>query len=223
MIYGKGHTSMGRTAALYLAHLNPLTKAHESIISSLLQSGYSVYVFPVRFMKGDDDDANVEKGQKGEVNARSFPFSFEQRKEMVTAVFGDSVNVLPDYAFYAPFAKYMPPLLSPKSWELRNRIVSHVQEDRFVSYTGDKAERLMLKVYRLNPLKADRLKISATSVKDMLYREALEGDRGTWRELVPPQAVAVIERNWQAVERFAREQDATRRVMGMKFPLEGYK
>ncbi|HVX02646.1 MAG TPA: hypothetical protein VHA09_05795 [Nitrososphaera sp.] len=201
-----------------------MTKAHESIISYLLQRDYSVYVFPVRFMKSNDDDnTNIEKVQEEEINTRSFPFSFEQRREMVAAVFGDSVKILPDYAFYAPFAKYMPPLLSPKSWELRNRIVSHVQEDRFVSYTGDKAERLMLKVYRLNPLKADRLEISATSVKDMLYREAVEGDRGTWRNMVPLQAVAVIERNWQAVERFARVHDATRRVMGMKFPLEGYK
>lgn len=209
---------MGRTAAaLYLAHLNPVTKAHESIISSLLEQGYAVYVFPVRFAKGGGGE------KEKEVNTKSFPFSFEQRQEMVKAVFGDSVKVLPDYAFYAPFAKYMPPLLSPRSWELRNQIVSHVQEDRFVSYTGDKAERLMLKVYRLNPLKADRLEISATSVKDMLYREALAGERGTWREMVPPQVVEVIERNWPVIERFARVQDATRRVMGMKFPLEGYR
>ncbi|HEU4984958.1 MAG TPA: hypothetical protein VFT58_04910 [Nitrososphaera sp.] len=203
---------MGRTAALYLAHLNPVTKAHESIISTLKRD-YSVYVFPVRFMKD-----NLE------VNTRSFPFSFEQRKEMVESIFGDSVSVLSDYTFYAPFAKYMPPLLSSKSWELRNQIVSHVKEGKFVSYTGDKAERVMLKIYRLNPLKADRLEISATSVKDMLYREALDkGDRGTWREMVPASVVKVIERNWSAVERFAREEDATARVMGMKFPREGYK
>lgn len=203
---------MGRTAALYLAHLNPVTKAHESIISTLKRD-YSVYVFPVRFMKD-----NLE------VNTRSFPFSFEQRKEMVESIFGDSVSVLSDYTFYAPFAKYMPPLLSSKSWELRNQIVSHVKEGKFVSYTGDKAERVMLKIYRLNPLKADRLEISATSVKDMLYREALDkGDRGTWREMVSASVVKVIERNWSAVERFAREEDATARVMGMKFPREGYK
>lgn len=203
---------MGRTAALYLAHLNPVTKAHESIISTLKRD-YSVYVFPVRFMKD-----NLE------VNTRSFPFSFEQRKEMVESIFGDSVSVLSGYTFYAPFAKYMPPLLSSKSWELRNQIVSHVKEGKFVSYTGDKAERVMLKIYRLNPLKADRLEISATSVKDMLYREALDkGDRGTWREMVPASVVKVIERNWSAVERFAREEDATARVMGMKFPREGYK
>ncbi|AIF84358.1 Phosphopantetheine adenylyltransferase [Candidatus Nitrososphaera evergladensis SR1] len=204
---------MGRTAVLYLAHLNPVTKAHESIISSLLERDYSVYVFPVRFIKDNR-----------EINTKSFPFSFEQRKEMVEALFGNSVTVLPDYTFYAPFAKYLPPLLSSKSWELRNQIVSHVKEGKFVSYTGDKAERLMLKIYRLNPLKADRLEISATSVKEMLYREAREGDRGEWRQMVPPQVVDAIERNWSVVEKFAREQDdATMRVMGMKFPREGYK
>lgn len=199
------------TAALYLAHLNPVTKAHEQIISNLKRD-YSVYVFPVRFMQGET-----------EVNTKSFPFSFEQRKEMVRSVFGDSVSVLPDYAFYAPFSKYMPPLLSGKSWELRNQIVSHVKEGDFVSYTGDKAERLMLKIYRLNPLKADRLEISASSVKEMLYREALEGDRGGWRDMVPAPVAEAIERNWEVVKKFAKEEDATMRVMGMKFPRQGYK
>jgi nicotinic acid mononucleotide adenylyltransferase len=197
-------------AALYLAHLNPVTKAHESIISRLKRD-YNVYVFPVRFLKAGR-----------EINTKSFPFSFEQRKEMVEAVFGNSVNVLPDYTFHAPFSKYMPPLLSGKSWELRNQIVSHVAEEKFVSYTGDKAERLMLKVYRLNPLKADRLEISASSVKEMMYREAVEERRQGWRDLVPEPVVKVIEKNWEIVERFARAEDATRRIMGMKFPQQGY-
>jgi nicotinamide mononucleotide adenylyltransferase len=203
---------MGTSAVLYLAHLNPVTKAHEQIITSLLDKGYSVYVFPVRFLK-----------EGREINTRSFPFTFEHRKEMVEAIFGDAVRVLPDYTFYAPFVRYMPPLLSPRSWELRNQIVSHVEEDRFVSYTGDKAERLMLKVYRLNPLKADRLEISASSVKDMLYREALDGTRDTWRSMVPSPVVRVIERNWSIIEMYANCEDATTRIMGMKFPKEGYK
>ena len=71
------------TAALYLAHMNPVTKAHEQIISNLKRD-YSVYVFPVRFMQGET-----------EVNTKSFPFSFEQRKDMVQSVFGDSVTVQP--------------------------------------------------------------------------------------------------------------------------------
>ncbi|MER3407706.1 MAG: hypothetical protein C4292_02650 [Nitrososphaera sp.] len=207
---------MTREAALYLAHLNPLTKAHEQIISTLGRDR-NVYIFPVRFMKDGR-----------EVNTKSFPFSFEQRKEMVESVFGDSVRVLPDYTFCAPFSKYLPPLLSPKSWALRNQIVSHVAEKRFVSYTGDRAERLMLRLYRLRPLKADRLPISASSVKEMLYAEVLEGANGAakeaWREMVPAPVVRVIEKNWAVVERFARmERDATSRVIGMKFPTEGYR
>lgn len=200
------------TAAIYLAHLNPVTKAHEQIISTLL-CDYMVYVFPVRFVL----DAK-------EVNTKSFPFSFEVRKQMVESVFGDRVKVLPDYTFFAPFSKYLPPLLSSKSWELRNQIVSHVQERDFVSYTGDKAERLMLKIYRLNPLKADRLEISASSVKDMLYSQAL-GEKGQegWRDMVPGPVAGIIEANWDTVERFARSEDATTRVMGMKFPRQGYK
>lgn len=207
-------TAIATIASLYLAHLNPMTKAHESIISTLKRV-YSVYVFPVRFLSKDGS----------EVSTKSFPFSYLQRKEMVESVFGDSVKVLPDYTFHAPFAKYMPPLLSPRSWKLRNHVVAHVKEERFVSYTGDKAERLMLKLYWLKPLKADRLEISATSVKEMLYSEALKGQRQQgegWRDMVPGPVAKVIEKHWDAVEKFAKAEDATRRVMGMKFPQEGY-
>jgi hypothetical protein len=153
---------MSSTAAIYLAHLNPMTKAHESIISTLKRD-YRVYVYPVRFLKDGR-----------EINTKSFPFSFELRKAMVESVFGDSVAVLPDYTFYAPFVKYLPPLISSRSWELRNQIIAQIKEGRFVSYTGDKAERLMLKVYRFNPLKAARLEISASSAKEELYRQAAE-------------------------------------------------
>ncbi len=79
--------------AIYLVHLNPMTTAHESIISTL-KKDYRVYIFPVRFIKD---------GQ--EVNTKSFPFSFQLRKQMVESVLGDSVAVLPDYTFYAPYNK----------------------------------------------------------------------------------------------------------------------
>jgi len=125
-----------------LAHLNPMTRAHESIISTLKRD-YHVYVFPVRFIKDGR-----------EINTKSFPFTYEVRKSMVESVLGDSVVVLPDYTFYAPYAKYMPPLLSSRSWELRNQIMAQIKEEKFVSYTGDKTEQLMLKAYRLKPLKA---------------------------------------------------------------------
>jgi hypothetical protein len=200
------------TAAVYLAHLNPVTNAHEKIVSTLLND-YRVYVFPVRFVLNEK-----------EVNTRSFPFSYEVRKQMVESVFGNKVKVLPGYTFYAPFSKYLPPLLSSKSWKLRNEIVSHIEEADFVSYTGDKAERLMLKIYRLNPIKADRLEISASSVKEMLYAEALgQKEQDEWRGMVPTSVVKLIGENWDVVKKFAQSEDATTRVMGMKFPQQGYK
>jgi hypothetical protein len=198
-------------AAIYLVHLNPMTRAHESIISTL-KKDYHVYVFPVRFVKDGR-----------EINTKSFPFSYELRKSMVESVFRDSVTVLPDYTFYAPYAKYLPPLLSPRSWELRNQIMTQVKEEKFVSYTGDKAERLMLKVYRLNPLKAVRLKISASTVKEELYRQAVEGGDEAWRDKVPEQVVDIIKKNWDVVDKFARIEDGTMRRVGMKFPKDGYK
>lgn len=202
---------MGATAAIYLAHLNPLTSAHEAIISNLRDRGYHVYVFPVRFLKDGL-----------EVNTRSFPFSFELRKEMVESVFSGSVSVLPDYTFHAPFSKYLPPLFSRRSWGLRRQIIEKINEDQFVSYTGDAAERLMLRIYRLNPLKASRLELSASLVKDILYRQALDGVSGEWHDKVPPPVVDIINKNWQVVEKFARIEDTTKRVMGMKFPRDGY-
>jgi hypothetical protein len=199
------------TAAIYLAHLNPMTRAHESIILTL-KKDYHVCIFPVRFIKDGR-----------EVNTKSFPFSYDLRKSMVESVFGDSVSVFPDYSFYAPFAKYLPPLLSPRSWELRNQILSRIKEKQFVSYTGDRAERMMLKAYRLNPLKANRLEISASSVKEELYHQALQGGEDNWANKVPEPVVAIIKKNWDVVTKFAKMEDSTTRVMGMKFPKEGYK
>lgn len=199
-------------AAIYLVHLNPMTTAHESIIS-MLKKKYHVYIFPVRFVKD---------GQ--EINTKSLPFSYCLRKEMIESVFGDSVMVLPDYTFYAPYRKYLPPLLSSRSWKLRNQIILQISEKKFVSYTGDKAERLMLKAYRLNPLKADRLEISASSIRAKLYSQVVDGKSDEeWRRKVPEPVAQIIKKNWNIVDKFARMEDSTARVMGMKFPQEGYK
>jgi hypothetical protein len=200
-------------AAVYLVHLNPMTNAHKSIISRLKRE-YRVYIFPVRFIKD---------GQ--EVNTKSLPFSYQLRKQMIESVFGDSVTVLPDYAFHAPYRKYMPPLLSLRSWELRNQIITQINEKKFVSYTGDSIERLMLRAYRLNPLKADRLEVSASSIRERLYQQALTGgDRDEeWLEKVPETVAEIIKKNWNIVDKFARMEDSTTTIMGMKFPKEGYK
>jgi hypothetical protein len=200
-------------AAIYLAHLNPMTKAHESIISTL-KKDHRVYIFPVRFLRDGH-----------EINTKSFPFSYELRKKMVESVFDDSVIVSPDYTFYAPYIKYLPPILSSRSWELRKQIVAKIMEDKFVSYTGDKVERLMLKTYRLNPIRANRHEISASSVKDELYREAIEGKKryNEWSLKVPEPVVPIIKNNWSVIDKFARTRDNTKRVMGMKFPNDGYK
>ena len=198
-------------AAIYLVHLNPMTTAHESIIS-MLKKKYHVYIFPVRFAKD---------GQ--EINTKSLPFSYVLRKEMIESVFGDSVTVLPDYTFYAPYRKYLPPLLSSRSWKLRNQIISQISEKKFVSYTGDKTERLMLKAYRLNPLKADRIEISASSIRAKLYSQVVVGKSDEeWRRKVPEPVTQIIKKNWNIVDKFARMEDSTAKVMGMKFPQEGY-
>ena len=197
------------TVAIYLAHLNPVTNAHVEIIEELKKDA-KVKVMPVVFL---DDGI--------EVNSRSFPFSFETRKKMLTAVFGNSIEVSSNYTFYAPFFKYFPPLLSPYSWKLRSQILEGINED-FYTYTGDKTEGLMLKAYRLNPKIGMRKKVSASSVKNKIYDAAL-GKESNWKEDVPKQVVKIIEESWDVVKKYASAPDVTTRIAGMKFPKAGHK
>ncbi|MDC4231666.1 MAG: hypothetical protein M8319_05010 [Nitrosopumilus sp.] len=195
--------------ALYLAHLNPVTDAHVEIISELKKEADIVKVMPVVFKDGDK-----------EINSKSFPFNFETRKKMLMSVFGDSIQITDDYAFYSPFKKYLPPLVRRRSWKLRKQILSGVEGD-FFSYTGDKAEGYMLKIYRLKPKIGERKSISASSVKEKLFDAAL-GNESTWKEDVPESIAKIIEDDWKTVEKFANIDDMTTRVAGMKFPKEGY-
>ena len=196
------------TTAIYLAHLNPVTNAHVEIIEELKKEN-KVVVMPVRFL-------NEEK----EVNSKSFPFDFEIRKKMIESVFGDSVLISPNYTFYAPFKKYLPPLISPKSWSLRKQILQGI-ENGYFTYTGDKAEGLMLKLYRLNPKVGTRKSVSATSVKNEMYAAA-QSDESSWEKFVPSSVAKIINENWETVKKFASEEDMTVRIAGMKFPKEGY-
>ena len=196
------------TVSIYLAHLNPLTKAHVEIIEELKKES-KVKVMPVIFRKNDQ-----------EVNSRSFPFSFEIRKQMLDEVFGDSIEVSKNYTFHAPFWRYLPPIISPYSWVLRKQILEGIPEDYF-TYTGDKVEGLMLKVYRLNPKIGRRKTVSATSVKNKIY-ETAQGKNTSWKEDVPPKIVEIIKQHWKIVEKYANLEDETTRVVGMKFPKDGY-
>ena len=194
--------------AIYLAHLNPVTNAHVEIIEELKQEN-KVVVMPVRFLK-----------EKQEINSKSFPFNFEIRKKMIESVFGESVSVSSNYSFHAPFKKYFPPVISPKSWSLRKQILQGIESDYF-TYTGDKAEGLMLKLYRLNPKIGTRKSISAKDVKNQIYA-AVQNNDMEWEKFVPVNVAKIIIENWQTVEKFASAEDMTKRISGMKFPKEGY-
>ena len=195
--------------AIYLAHLNPVTNAHVEIIKELKKDADIVKVMPVIF-----------RSDEKEVNSKSFPFNFETRKKMLESIFGDSIKITDDYAFLAPFKKYLPPLVRRKSWKLRKQILNGVEGDYF-SYTGDKAEGYMLKMYRLKPKLGERKALSATSVKEKLYNSVFEKN-STWKKDVPKEIVKIIEEEWKTVEKFANQEDQTTRIIGMKFPKEGY-
>ena len=196
------------TTCIYLAHLNPVTNAHIEIIEEQKKEN-KVVVMPVRFLKGEK-----------EINSKSFPFNFETRKKMIESVFNDSVAVSSNYTFLAPFKKYFPPLISPKSWSLRKQILRGI-DGAYFTYTGDKAEGLMLKLYRLNPKVGTRKSVSATSVKNEMYAAADDND-SPWKKFVPSSVAKIINENWETIKKFASEEDMTTRVAGMKFPKEGY-
>ena len=196
------------TIAIYLAHLNPVTKAHVEIINELKNEN-QVVVMPVIFMKNDK-----------EINSRSFPFSYDLRKKMLKAVFGETITVLPNYTFYAPFTKYMPPILSPNSWKIKKQILDGITTDYF-TYTGDKAEGFVLKLYGLNPRIGKRKETSASSVKQKMFDAAMGKDTD-WENYVEPQVIRIIRENWDIVKKFANAEDLTYRILGMKFPSIGF-
>ena len=196
------------TTAIYLAHLNPLTNSHVEIIEELLQEN-NVVVMPVRFLI-----------EEKEINSRSFPFNFETRKKMLESVFDKQITISSNYSFIAPFRKYFPPLISRKSWQLKKQILSGIEDDYF-TYTGDRAEGLMLKLYRLKPKIGTRKSISATSVKNEMY-DSISNNSADWEKLIPDTVVKIIRDNWDVVKKFASEEDMTMKIAGMKFPKEGY-
>jgi len=207
---------MKESAIILLAHLNPLTTAHEQIISSLSKY-HNVYVLPVIFLK---------RGM--EITTRSFPFPYRIRKAMIDSIFHDTnVVVLPSYSFESPFLKYFPPLISPYSWSLRKKILENVKESRFFSYTGDAIERVMLRLYLMHPIQAKRLDISASTVKESLYLEVSTNKskrfkiENNWERMVPSEVANIIKDNWMIVEQFANSHDQTIKIMGMKFPRDG--
>lgn len=196
------------TIAIYLAHLNPVTKSHVEIINELKKENI-VRVLPVIFIKSGS-----------EINSRSFPFSYELRKKMLESVFGNSIDILPNYTFYAPFTKYMPPMLSPYSWKIKAQILNGIR-DNYFTYTGDAAEGFVLKLYGLNPKVGKRKETSASSVKQKMFDAALGKDTD-WEKHVEPEVVKIIKENWDVVKNFANARDLTYRILGMKFPSIGF-
>jgi hypothetical protein len=82
-------------------------------------------------------------------------------------------------------------------------------------------EGYMLKCYGLKPKIGERKSLSASSVKEKLYDAVLK-EESSWKEDVPEKIVKIIEEDWDTVEKFAKSEDMTTRVIGMKFPKEGF-
>lgn len=160
----------------------------------------------------------LNKGK--EINSRSFPFDFNLRKKMLEAVFDNSILVLSNYTFSAPFIRYMPPLFSPFSWNIKKQILNGISDDYF-TYTGDKTEGFVLKLYGLKPRIGTRKTISASFVKEKMFDAAL-GKDSDWERYVPSEVVKIIHENWDIVKKYSAAEDLTYRILGMKFPKHGF-
>ena len=79
----------------------------------------------------------------------------------------------------------------------------------------------------------DNLLQSSTNVKNLLYKSVLstenlnpnQGSKSNdlkWHEYVSPKVSQVIEDNWETIKNFSIIKDETIRVMGMKFPKNGF-
>jgi hypothetical protein len=79
----------------------------------------------------------------------------------------------------------------------------------------------MLKLYRLKPRVGERKALSAASVKEKMY-DSVVSKKKDWKEDVPEGVGKIIEENWDVIEKYAKLDDQTRRVLGMKFPIEGW-
>ena len=54
-----------------------------------------------------------------------------------------------------------------------------------------------------------------------MYEAAL-GKNTDWQKDVPESVAKIIKENWDVVKQYANSEDQTTRVLGMKFPQEGY-
>jgi len=86
-------------------------------------------------------------------------------------------------------------------------------------------------MYSLRPLKANRLELSASEVRTMLYDDAISEKRKqieqertvrSWHNKIPKKTIGIIQENWTIVQSFANSQDNTIKLCGMKFPKDGF-
>ena len=104
--------------------------------------------------------------------------------------------------------------------EYKKQILDGISDDYF-TYTGDRVEGFVLKLYGLRPRIGKRKTISASFVKEKMFDAAL-GKDSDWENYVPAEVVKIIRKNWDIVEKYASTEDRTYRILGMKFPKEGF-
>ncbi len=52
--------------------------------------------------------------------------------------------------------------------------------------------------------------------------DAVSSKESDWKADVTEGVRKIIEENWNVIEKYSKQEDKTRRVLGMKFPIEGW-
>src|SRR5574338_212157 len=81
----------------------------------------------------------------------------------------------------------------------------------YFTYTGDRVEGFVLKLYGLKPRIGTRKTISASLVKEKMFDAAL-GKESEWEKYVPAEVVKIILENWHIIKKFASSEDLTYRI-----------
>jgi hypothetical protein len=142
---------------------------------------------------------------------RSIPLYFEEVKEIITNALPE-VNVV-KWSFYEPYFKYLP--LAPWKIHETKKLIPYGSW----AFTRDHNERKFLYMVGIKTLYGKRTGISATELREMLYRQDPR-----WKEYAFPLSERVIERPeiQERLMKLGKSPDETLRIGNLKVSLEGF-
>ena len=106
--------------------------------------------------------------------------------------------------------------------ELRNRIITQINEKNSCHTLATRPNSLCSRHTGSIHSKLTGLKFPHHRSGQSLSPGGGRDRDEEWRTKAPEAVAEIIKKNWSIVDKFARMEDKTTRMMGMKFPKEGY-